>query len=130
MCKTVESRPSVSSGTSWFLMIASAVYTTTPGHSPNENAFVVSMCKIALPMRIETSGDYGWRLGLYDDVGELLEENTRSGAIDGACLFTRQMLPALEKAAEHPDMTEELAEVLSTPTVDVEYQIEISVSVR
>ena len=52
------------------------------------------------------------------------------GPIDGACLFTRQMLPALEKAAEHPDMTEELAEVLSTPTVDVEYQIETGVSVR
>jgi len=27
-------------------------------------------------------------------------------------------------------MTEELAEVLSTPTVDVEYQIETGVSVR
>jgi len=81
-------------------------------------------------MRIRTSGDYEWRLGLYDDVGDLLGESTRSGAIDGACLFTRQMLPALEKAAEHPDMTEELAEVLSTPTVDVEYQIETGVSVR
>ena len=34
------------------------------------------------------------------------------------------------KAFEHPDMTEELAEVLSTPTVDVEYQIETGVSVR
>ena len=40
------------------------------------------------------------------------------------------MPPALEKAAEHPDMTEELAEVLLTPTVDVEYQIETGVSVR
>ena len=81
-------------------------------------------------MRIRTSGDYEWRLGLYDDVGDLLGESTRLGAIDGACLFTRQMLPGLEKAVEHPDMTEELAEVLSTPTVDVEYQIETGVSVR
>jgi len=79
-------------------------------------------------MRIRTSGDSGWRLGLYDDVGDLLSENTRSGAIDGACLFTRQMLPALEKAVEHPDMTEELAEVLSTPTVDVEYRVETGVT--
>jgi hypothetical protein len=81
-------------------------------------------------MRIRTSGESEWRLGLYDDVGELLDENTRSGAIDASCLFTRQMLPALEKAVEHPDMTEELAEILTTPTVDVEYRVERGVSVR
>ena len=80
-------------------------------------------------MRIQTSGDSEWRLGPYDGVGDLLGENTRSGAIDGACLFTRQMLPALEKAVDHPDMTEDLAEVLSTPTVDVEYEIETGVNV-
>ena len=81
-------------------------------------------------MRIRTSGNYEYRLGLYDDVGALLDENTRSGAIDGACEFTQQMLPALAKAVEHPDMTEELAEVLSTPTVDVEYHVETGVHVR
>lgn len=81
-------------------------------------------------MRIRTSRNYEWRLGLYDDAGDLLGENTRSKSIDAACLFTRQMLPALGKAAEHPDMTEELAEVLSTPTVEVEYRVETGVSVR
>ena len=81
-------------------------------------------------MRIRTSGAYDWRLGLYDDVGTLLGESTRSGAIDGACEFTEQMLPALAKAVEHPDMTEELAEILSTPTVDVEYRVEAGVHVR
>ena len=81
-------------------------------------------------MRIRTSGESEWRLGLYDDIGDLLDESTRSGAIDASCLFTRQMLPALAKAVEHPDMTEELAEVLSTPTVDVEYQVETGVQVR
>jgi hypothetical protein len=40
------------------------------------------------------------------------------------------MLPALEKAVEHPDMTEELAEILTTPTVDVEYQVETGVDIR
>ena len=40
------------------------------------------------------------------------------------------MLPALKEAVEHPDMTEELAEILTTPTVDVEYQVETGVSVR
>ena len=58
-------------------------------------------------MRIRTSGNYEYRLGLYDDVGTLLDENTRSGAIDGACEFTQQMLPALAKAVEHSNMTEE-----------------------
>ena len=81
-------------------------------------------------MRIRTSGDYEWRLGLYDDVGDLLDENTRSGAIDASCLFTRQMLPALEKAVQHDDMTAELAAILSTPTVDVEYRVETGMNVR
>ena len=80
-------------------------------------------------MRIRTDGDYAWRKDLVDDVGDLLGENTRSGAVDGACEFTRQMLPALQEAVEHPDMTEELAEVLSTRTVNVEYEIETGVTV-
>jgi hypothetical protein len=40
------------------------------------------------------------------------------------------MLPALERAVEHEDMTEDLAEILSTPTVEVEYEIETGVNVR
>jgi hypothetical protein len=40
------------------------------------------------------------------------------------------MLPALEKAVEHPDMTEDLAEILSTPTVEVEHEIETGVNVK
>ena len=78
-------------------------------------------------MRIRTSGESEYRLDLYDDVGELLDENTRSGAIDASCDFTRQMLPALERAVEHPDMTEDLAAILSTPAVAVEYNIETNI---
>ncbi|WP_256684901.1 hypothetical protein [Halococcus qingdaonensis] len=40
------------------------------------------------------------------------------------------MLPALAEAVEHPDMTEELAEILTTCVVDVEYRVEADVSVR
>ena len=90
------------------------------------------VCKIAAEdqwMRIQTDGNYQWRLELYDDVGDLLGENTRSGAIDGVCLFTRQMLPALNRAVDHPDMTEDLAEILSTLTVDIEYRVEAGVTV-
>lgn len=81
-------------------------------------------------MRIETSGDYTWRLDLYDDVGEQLGEPTRSGAVDGACEFTRMMLPALEQAVGHPDMTEELAEILSTRTVTVRYEVETGIEIE
>jgi hypothetical protein len=81
-------------------------------------------------MRIRTSGDSEWRLGLYDDVGELLDENTRSGAIDASCEFTEEMLRNLQRAVDHPDMTEDLAELLSTSAVGVEYQVETGVNVK
>lgn len=80
-------------------------------------------------VHIKSSGEYAWREDLYDRVGEQLGENTRSGAIDGACEFTEQMLPNLERALEHPDMTEELAEVLSTSVVELEYRIESGVHI-
>lgn len=81
-------------------------------------------------MRIETSGGYAWRTDLYDEVADALDESAHSKAIDGACEFTNQMLPALRRAVEHPDMTEELAEVLSTRAVEVEYEVETDVTVR
>ena len=33
------------------------------------------------------------------------------------------MLPAIERSVDDPDMTKDLAETLSTPTVDVEYRV-------
>ena len=81
-------------------------------------------------MRIETTGDYEWRTDLYDEAGDALGEKTRSGAVDGACEFTTAMIPALRRAVEHPDMTEDLAAVLSTRAVEVEYRVERGVSVR
>lgn len=59
------------------------------------------MCKIA-GMRIETSGDYAWRTDLYDSVGDRLGESTRSGAVDGACEFTREMLGNLSVPSSTP----------------------------
>ena len=81
-------------------------------------------------MRIRSDGKFAYREDLVDDVGEQLGESTRSGAVDGACEFTRQMLPALEEAVEHEDMTPELAEILSTSTVAVEYEVSTGVTVR
>lgn len=100
------------------------------GQSPDENTYDEPMCKMLQSMRIKTSGEYAWRTDLYDAAGDQLGENTRSGAVDSACEFTREILPALEEAAEHPDMTEELAEILSTDTVDVEYEVSTGVNVR
>lgn len=39
------------------------------------------------------------------------------------------MVPNLERVIEHPDMTEELAEVLSTQKVRLEYRIETDVRI-
>ena len=81
-------------------------------------------------MRIRTEGKFAYREDLVDDVAELLGENTRVGAVEASCEFTQAMLPALREAVEHEDMTEDLADILSTRAVDVEYQVSAGVSVR
>jgi hypothetical protein len=47
-----------------------------------------------------------------------------TATIGGACEFIEQMLPYLERALEHPDMTEELADVLLMLVVALEYRVE------
>ncbi|EMA47750.1 DUF7692 domain-containing protein [Halococcus salifodinae] len=81
-------------------------------------------------MRIRTDGKFAYREELVDDVADLLGENTRVGAIEASTEFTQAMLPALAEAVEHPDMTEDLAETLSTRVVDVEYKVSTGVNVR
>ena len=81
-------------------------------------------------MRIRTDGKFAYREELVDDVADLLDENTRVGAVEASAEFTQAMLPALAEAVEHPDMTEELAEVLSTRAVEVEYRVERGVNVH
>lgn len=43
-------------------------------------------------MRIRTNRKYAWWMDRYDDVAEQLDEQTRSGAVDISCAFTRNML--------------------------------------
>ena len=57
-------------------------------------------------------------------------EGTKSGAFDFSTEFTLRMLQNLDQAIHHPDMTEELAEVLSTPTVNLSYRIEADLDVN
>jgi hypothetical protein len=81
-------------------------------------------------MRIRTDGKFAYREELVDDVADRLGENTRVGAVEASCEFTQAMLPALAEAVEHEDFTPELAEILSTRVVDVEYKVSAGVSVR
>jgi hypothetical protein len=64
------------------------------------------------------NGEKDYRSDLYERFGV----GTKSGGIDAACEFSTQMLRNLERAAEHPDMTEDLAAVFSTASVTVEYR--------
>lgn len=57
-------------------------------------------------------------------------EKTKAGAIDRACEFTKQMVPNLEHALDHPDMTEELAKILSTNNVQLDYRIETDIHIN
>jgi hypothetical protein len=80
-------------------------------------------------MRIRTNGDYDWRTDLYDETAESFGVGTKSAGIDAACEFSTRMLRNLERAAEHEDMTEELADVLSTANVTVEYRLETGLEI-
>ena len=80
-------------------------------------------------MRIQTGGDYDWRTDLYDETADRFGVGTKSGGIDAACEFSIQMLRNLERAAEHGHMTEELADLLSTANVTVEYHVVTGVEI-
>ena len=73
-------------------------------------------------MRIKTDGAHEYRLDLLRRVMQQTGEGTKSGAFDFATEYTLQMLDAIEEASDHPDMTPELAAVLSTPYVEIEHQ--------
>ena len=80
-------------------------------------------------MRINTNGEKDYRTDLYERTADRFGVGTKSGGIDAACEFSTQMLRNLERAAEHPDMTEELADVLSTTNVTVEYRVETGLEI-
>ena len=84
-------------------------------------------------MRIKADGTHEYRLDLLRRVMQQTGEGTKSGAFDFATEYTLQMLDAIEEASDHPDMTPELAAVLSTLHVEIEHQgydVEVSPSRR
>lgn len=58
-----------------------------------------------------------------------MNESTRTGAVDASAQFTEEMLANLERIADHPDMTEDLAKHLSTSQVTVKYEVRSGVEV-
>lgn len=80
-------------------------------------------------MRIKTDEQYDWRIEQYEQAAQQLGEATKSKGIDAATAFTIEMLGNLERAMEHEDMTEELAEILSTETVRLTYEVNTAIDV-
>jgi hypothetical protein len=81
-------------------------------------------------MRIKTDGKHEYRLDQLRRIMQATAEGTKSGAFDFSTEFTLRMLDNLDQAVNHPDMTEELAEILSTPTVSLTYQVETDLDVK
>lgn len=86
-------------------------------------------------MRINTSGGKEWRTDLYERTADALGENTKTGAIDSACIHANQDLDAKREAIEYlaeelpPRDLERVAEILSTDEMEVSVEIGTSVSV-
>ena len=80
-------------------------------------------------MRIKTDDQYEWRNNQYSEAADVLGEATKSKGIDAATAFSIAMVDNLERAIEHEDMSEELADLLSTDQVELKYHVETDVNV-
>lgn len=78
-------------------------------------------------MRIRTDGDYAHRLDVIEAAMDALDENTKTAAVLAACEHARQDRKAKAEALEHPDMTPELAKVLSTSELQLTYETTTSI---
>lgn len=78
---------------------------------------------MAKSFRMDTSGDKSHREDALEDAMDQFDEATKSGAVMAALDFADQMERALERAADHEDMTEDLADVLSTTHFEVVHEV-------
>ncbi|MCG1002616.1 MULTISPECIES: hypothetical protein [Halobacterium] len=81
-------------------------------------------------MRIRTDGDYAHRLDAIEAAMDALDENTKTAAVVAACEHARLDRKAKQRALNHPDMTEELAEVLSTRELRLNFSIETEIRTK
>ncbi|WP_233745325.1 DUF7692 domain-containing protein [Halobacterium bonnevillei] len=80
-------------------------------------------------MRIRTDGDYAHRLDSIESAMDALNENTKTAAVLAACEHIRQDRRRKEKTLNHPDMTEDLAEALSTSELQLTHEVETAITV-
>jgi len=78
-------------------------------------------------MRIRTDGDYAHRLDAIEAAMDALDENTKTAAVVAACEHARLDRKAKQRALAHPDMTPELAEILSTSMLQLTYETSTSI---
>ena len=72
-------------------------------------------------MRIRDDGKHEYRLDLARRMMQASGEGTKSGAYDFAFENMLAVIKNYQAAAEHPDMTPELAEILSTENLRIEH---------
>ena len=78
-------------------------------------------------MRIRADGDYAHRLDVIEAAMDALDENTKTVAVLAACEHARQDRRAKAKALAHPDMTPELANILSTSEIQLAPDLSTSI---
>ena len=86
-------------------------------------------------MRINTDGKKAWRNDLYERTADSLDESTKTGAIDSACIHANQDLEAKREALDYlaeqlpPEKLNRVAEILSTDEIEVSVRTDREVTV-
>ena len=78
--------------------------------------------------RIRTDDGNEHRYDTIQDAKEVFGEGNNTAAIIAACRHVRYDLRVIRRALNHLDMTPEIATVLSTPLMQLEYRIESAVT--
>lgn len=84
-------------------------------------------------MRINTDGKKAWRSDLYDRTADVLDESTKAGAIDSACIHAKQDLEAKHEAIDYLSERlpaaelEEVAAILSTDELAISACLETDI---
>jgi hypothetical protein len=84
-------------------------------------------------MRINTSGNKAYRSDLFDRTADTLDEATKTGAIESACVHTntdaRQKAEVMQYLRDRLSAGElvEVAEMLSTPAVPLDADVSLAV---
>lgn len=79
-------------------------------------------------IRIRMDGDRAYRKDVIARAREIWDTN-QTDAVIYSCEYTARMIEALDRAKDHPDMTSELAEILSTPHVQIERRTETELKI-